>query len=73
VVLAENQRAGAAALGSAGAAVVIDSVEQIVGHLPDHVESLTDDRRRSAMSAAAAAVVDGQGLDRICEAMEALQ
>lgn len=73
VVLAENQRSGAAALGAAGAARVIDSVDQIAERLPRHLESLADDRRRSAMSAAAAAVVDGQGLDRICEAMEALR
>ncbi len=73
VVLAENQRSGAEALGRAGAALVIDSVEQIVERLPRHLESLADDRRRAEASAAAAAVVDGQGLERVCDAMEALR
>jgi UDP-2,4-diacetamido-2,4,6-trideoxy-beta-L-altropyranose hydrolase len=73
VVLAENQRSGAEALGRAGAALVIDSVDQIAERLPRHLESSADDRRRAEASAAAAAVVDGQGLERVCDAMEALR
>jgi RimJ/RimL family protein N-acetyltransferase len=66
LVLAENQRAGAMALAQAGAALAVESAagigasaEQLIGD-PDQL---------ARMSAAAFAIVDGLGTDRVVEAM----
>jgi UDP-2,4-diacetamido-2,4,6-trideoxy-beta-L-altropyranose hydrolase len=66
LVLAENQHAGAIALAEAGAALALEradgigaSVEQLIG----------DPDRLARMSAAAFAIVDGLGTDRVVGAM----
>ena len=66
LVLAENQRAGADALDEAGAAVAIENIDAI----PAVLGELLGDRERFArMSAAAFAIVDGLGTQRVLAAM----
>jgi UDP-2,4-diacetamido-2,4,6-trideoxy-beta-L-altropyranose hydrolase len=66
LILAENQRAGAEALDAAGALVTVDSAYAIGAAL----EKLIDDPdQRSRMSAAAFAIVDGRGTDRVVSSM----
>jgi len=60
----DNQAENARALAEAGAALVVGPDE-----IGAAVEALTDPGRRAAMSAAAAALVDGQGADRIARAL----
>lgn len=74
LVLAENQKPGAAALARRGAAEAIDAVA------PDHEAALDraftgllrDGDRRRRMGAAAAAVCDGGGGDRLAAAVLSL-
>lgn len=72
VVLAENQRAGALALGDAGAALVLDGVEGIPEELPGRVEALLEPEHLGRMAHAAAAVADGAGLPRLLHELEGL-
>lgn len=73
VVLAENQRAGAAALADAGAALVLDAVERVPAGLPGLVDRLLQPDRLVRMARASAAAVDGAGLPRLVAAMEELR
>jgi RimJ/RimL family protein N-acetyltransferase len=67
LVLAENQRTGAAALADVGAALAVDSVEAVGPAL----QGLLDDPEHlSRMSAAAFAIVDGRGTSRVVRALE---
>jgi len=66
LVLAENQRPGALALQEAGAGVVVEDTAP-VGSLLKGL--LSDPERLSVMSAAAFAIVDGRGTERVVAAM----
>jgi spore coat polysaccharide biosynthesis predicted glycosyltransferase SpsG len=74
VVLADNQRPISVALERAGAA----KVASYVAHAnPDMIATLVveltnNTRARIAMAAAAAAIVDGKGVQRICKSILAL-
>lgn len=72
VVLADNQRSGALALDAANAARVIGAVSDIATKLPSAVRELNDSDRRIRMSLAASAIVDGQGIEKILNAMSVL-
>lgn len=72
VVLADNQRDIARALGAAGAAAIIASAADVQSELAPLLHSLQADDRRMAMSAAASELVDGRGIGRVCQAMENL-
>jgi ribosomal protein S18 acetylase RimI-like enzyme len=66
LVLADNQRLVAQNLERAGAIVVADSPQAI----PALLQAVANDQpARLAMIAAAAAIVDGRGTDRICDQM----
>lgn len=71
VVLAGNQRAGAAALQASGAAVVASRVDDLPGFLRD-VSSPGGAAVLRRMSAAAAGVTDGQGAARVVESLGAI-
>jgi UDP-2,4-diacetamido-2,4,6-trideoxy-beta-L-altropyranose hydrolase len=66
VVLAENQRGGAKALGEAGAALVAGDKSQVAAAL----KSLGEPGALGEMSRRAAAVVDALGLERTASAVE---
>jgi len=66
LVMADNQRTGAMNLEAVGAAVVVDQVDAIA---PAVAGLLSDPSRLARMSAAAFAVVDGRGADRVAAAM----
>jgi UDP-2,4-diacetamido-2,4,6-trideoxy-beta-L-altropyranose hydrolase len=72
VVLADNQRNGARALAATGAAAMIASVTDMADGLAPLLRALQADERRMAMSSAASKLADGQGIGRLCEAMEQL-
>ncbi|NQW95207.1 MAG: UDP-2,4-diacetamido-2,4,6-trideoxy-beta-L-altropyranose hydrolase [Polaromonas sp.] len=69
VVVAENQQAGAQALEAAHAARLIGSVSDIATQLPQAVRELTDSKDQMRMSLAASAITDGQGVEKILNAM----
>ena len=66
LVLAENQRLPALNLERAGAAIAADSPQAIPALLG---RLMGDDRMRLSVVAAAAAVTDGRGADRLVEAL----
>lgn len=69
VVLAENQRAGAQALVRAQAARMIGGVEDIAIGLPAALSAVQQAALLARMSAAASAVADGQGVQRVAQAL----
>lgn len=69
VVLAENQQAGAQALEAAHAARLIGPVIDIATQLPLAVRELTDSKHQMRMSLAASAITNGQGVEKILQAM----
>jgi len=71
MVLAANQRPTAAALAAQGAALVIDLDTQDPDAALDRaaVHLLTDSALRHRLSAASAALCDGQGADRVAAAL----
>jgi UDP-2,4-diacetamido-2,4,6-trideoxy-beta-L-altropyranose hydrolase len=69
LVVAENQRANAAALSAAGAAMLVDAPDGIGPALRNLA---ADGPKRAAMAAAAAALCDGEGARRIAEGLLAL-
>lgn len=73
VLVAENQRRGALGLQAAGAAEFLGSVEEIDAKLAPAVEAFFARPRRMAVARAAAALVDGEGVDRVVAALEAAQ
>jgi UDP-2,4-diacetamido-2,4,6-trideoxy-beta-L-altropyranose hydrolase len=70
VVLADNQRPGARALVAAGAARVIEGPAELGQALPQHLAAWSDPRALAEASRRAAAITDGLGADRVCDAME---
>lgn len=69
LVLAENQRPGARALVEAGAARLLGDPAE----LPRALLELIRPGVLSELSARAAGVLDGRGLERLCEAIEGLE
>lgn len=69
VVLAENQVAGAKALGASGAASTINDVEKIKATLASVVLDLSVSGRLKQMSEAAAGITDGSGVFSVVEVM----
>jgi UDP-2,4-diacetamido-2,4,6-trideoxy-beta-L-altropyranose hydrolase len=68
VVLAENQRMVAAKLDEAGAAAIAEDVDAVADLL---VALSREEGRRLSMTAAAAALADGSGVERVVRAMTA--
>ncbi|WP_405420708.1 glycosyltransferase [Marinobacter flavimaris] len=71
VVLAENQVAGAVALEASGAAIKIESADQLGTTLPSVLVALSDPGRLERMSDAAAGITNGDGVFRAIQAMGA--
>ena len=69
VVLAENQQAGAQALGAAHAARLIGSVSNIATQLPQALRELFHSKHQMRMSLAASSITNGQGVEKILKAM----
>lgn len=71
VIVAENQRAAAQALGERGAALVIDAGDPAFEGALDRaiMRLVTDATQRAHLSQAAASVCDGQGAGRTAEAL----
>lgn len=67
--IADNQRGIAAALDRAGAAVVVESVGEMLAAARELVES---PEKRAAVGRAAWKLVDGRGAERVVDAMERL-
>ena len=65
VVLADNQRPGAQALVERGAAIVLGGPDAIADAIPAAIRDVLAHDRWHAMSAAAADVCDGLGLQRV--------
>lgn len=70
VVLAENQRPGAAALDRAGAACVIGAPDAIASSLPKFLTHLATPANLLQMQTAAARITDGLGVSRVMESLE---
>lgn len=71
VILAANQEAGAAALQDAGAAVLLGRAGDIRATLPAALCDIQHPGRLGQIAAAAAALVDGHGAQRVLRALEA--
>lgn len=71
VVLAENQRVGARALGAAGAAWTIGALVELPTALPALLVRAQDGAELARLSRCAADVADGLGAERVCDAWEA--
>ncbi|MDH4393351.1 MAG: UDP-2,4-diacetamido-2,4,6-trideoxy-beta-L-altropyranose hydrolase [Aquabacterium sp.] len=69
VVLADNQRPGTQALHAAGAALSLGGATGLAERLPAALRQLAEPGRLPAMSAAAAAITDGQGAARVADAL----
>jgi len=67
VVLAQNQRPGAAALARAGAAWVIDSIAAVPRALPGLLAAAAAPAALAQAARRAAAITDGRGAERVCE------
>ncbi|MEQ1534303.1 MAG: UDP-2,4-diacetamido-2,4,6-trideoxy-beta-L-altropyranose hydrolase [Burkholderiaceae bacterium] len=72
VVLANNQRPSAKALQEAQASRLIGGVSEVATQLPLAVQALTQDHQLMRMSTAASAVTDGQGVDKVLQALGVL-
>lgn len=70
VILADNQRPGAAALESTGAAKIIGEVADIELQLPRRLVELLSGGRIAEMSHSAAEITDGLGTERVAQLME---
>ena len=69
VVLAENQKPSAQALEAAHAARLIGGVSDIARQLPLITAELTGSDRQHRISLAASAITDGQGVEKVLNAM----
>lgn len=67
LVLADNQRAGAAALQNAGAAVAVEHAADIELLINGFLQPVDGSERLHCMSLAAERVTDGGGVNRVCE------
>lgn len=72
LVLADNQRPGTQALDAAGAALSLGGISELAARVPAALQQLDQPGRLHAMSAAAAAITDGQGAARVADALLAL-
>ena len=73
IILADNQRSGARALESAGAAVILGELSTFRDRLCAELERLHEDPDRlRRMSEASASVTDGLGVARVVQALEEL-
>lgn len=72
VILAENQRPGALALASEGAALIIGDVDDIESRLPLLLTSLEESPVLKKMSGTAAALVDGSGVEALLNNVSAI-
>lgn len=72
LVLADNQRPGTQALAAAGAALALGALADLPATLPQALMQLAEPGRLQALSAAAAAITDGQGAGRVADALLAL-
>lgn len=70
VVLAANQVASAHALEQAGAALALGGVDEIHTRLPAALRALAPPAALARMGQAAAALVDGAGVERVLAALE---
>jgi UDP-2,4-diacetamido-2,4,6-trideoxy-beta-L-altropyranose hydrolase len=71
MVLAENQRPGAAAMAAAGAVLPIDCAEGCAAALVDGLAALQDRQAMRAMQQACLGICDGLGIARLVSCMEA--
>ena len=69
LILADNQRPGAEALGETGGVIPLDSGPCLAGELRLALDRLHDPARMGAMGNAISRVTDGLGLDRVARAM----
>lgn len=72
VVLADNQRCGAQALQDAHAAYLLGDVSDIATQLPLTLKAFASHHRLQAMGTAAAAIVDGKGIEKLLTTMRIL-
>jgi UDP-2,4-diacetamido-2,4,6-trideoxy-beta-L-altropyranose hydrolase len=72
LVLADNQRPGTQALVAAGAALALGGVDDLPASLPAMLQHAADGPTLQRLSAAAAAVTDGLGAQRVADALLAL-
>ncbi len=69
LVLADNQRPGTRALVAAGAALDLGGVADLPATLPEALQQAADPAMLQRLSAAAAAVTDGLGAQRVADAV----
>jgi UDP-2,4-diacetamido-2,4,6-trideoxy-beta-L-altropyranose hydrolase len=69
VVLAENQRPGARALAAAGAAQLVERVDELARRLPECLAAWSSPAALARAGQCAADLVDGQGAARVCEVL----
>ncbi len=65
VTIADNQLAGAKALADTGAARWVGGVEDVATRLAGLIEEVAEPRTLAAMSQAASAITDGEGIRRV--------
>jgi UDP-2,4-diacetamido-2,4,6-trideoxy-beta-L-altropyranose hydrolase len=71
LVLADNQRHGANALVTSGAAILLDDLSALERSLPEAMRCLVHGERLTQLAAAAAQVTDGLGVERVVAEMGA--
>ena len=72
VVLAENQRSGAIALGESGAALVVEEASDLAAQLPQLLEVMEKNELRERVSRVSTELVNVRSLQRVCEELEGL-
>jgi UDP-2,4-diacetamido-2,4,6-trideoxy-beta-L-altropyranose hydrolase len=72
VVMAENQRAGAAALENQGAAILLEREDGLENNLVAALAKLQIADHLISMSKAAASITDGKGVERVVRMIESL-
>ncbi len=69
IILADNQRNGAAALEARGAAILLGEPDQLAGGLPGKVAYLSDLQKLQLMQQACSLLTDGAGASRLATLM----
>jgi spore coat polysaccharide biosynthesis predicted glycosyltransferase SpsG len=69
VILADNQKSGAYALQTLGAARLLGPPDSIASNLPRELESLLQGNTLIQMSKAAESITDGNGISRVIQRM----
>lgn len=72
VVLADNQRSGARALGEAGAALVVENAAELPLRMPELISAMESGEVCAEVSRASSVLVDAEGPRRVSEALEGL-